>query len=1253
MRAARFEAGDIVAERFVIEEVAGEGGAGVVFRARDREREGQVVALKVLHDVSPRGGELEREGRMLLQVAHPGVVRCVAFGVTAEGRPYLATEWLEGETLRARLKRGPLELEDALTIVRRVAEGLAAAHALGIVHRDVTPANVMLVGGEAAHAKLLDFGIATTTTAKSAAAGTPCYLSPEQARGGDVDARSDVFALGCVFYECLTGQRAFDGDHDIAVLAKILLDDPPAPSTLRRGVPKRVDAIVRRMLAKAPEARFEGGSQAAGIFAAFASSTTVEVPPDGRSGPALTKRETRAVSLLVAALPPDASREVVVQRLTELGGEIAPLRNRDVVVCVFAGDASSAVERSVRAAQGALAVCREAPLARAVVATARSANGQAAGLREVIDRATGSLSGVKQGVIVDASTARLLGERFAAEQRDGHTVLLGEASVGAGGTRTKMVGRDRECDAAWRLFEECEEESVARVVLLTGPPGIGKTRLRDALLERIDGERASVWIARGDPTRSASPLGVLGQLVRSAAGVDAETDPALVRARLSGACDLVPLVDRERVTSFLAELLRAPDDAPSVQLRAARADPQLMGDQIRRAWGELLAAELATRPVVLVIDDLQWSDPSSIAAIDGSLRAARELPLLVLGVGRPETKDVFPRLFTGWQPMHLVLGKLSTKATETLVRAHLGAGATEEQVKHVADRATGNPFFARELARAIADGREGELPSSVQGMIESRLAALETEARLVVRAASIYGQDFATAGVGALLGDAMKTDDVEQWASWLSERDVFDRRGPGRWSFRHALVRDAAYGMLTEEDRLLGHRLAGHWLALSGEKDAVVVATHFERSDDTEQAGRWLSRAAAQALEGSDFAGAIAFAERALAWVTEDRPRGELLVVQAEAYRWRGAYEDVRRCAQNAMSTLEPGAPKWFRAAAEAATALGVQNDAAGLDEVASALTQAPVEAEAESAASIAFARTALQLLMRGRLGPAGELLARAESFGSEEPLSQARILQTKAARADLRGEGHEHVRHTRACVAAFQRAGDERNACMQRSNLGYGLLELGKDEEASKELAAALASAQAMGLVSAEGGIMHLQAIAALRAGRIELALGLGDRAAEIFSAQGSARMEGGVRAVEAQARLAKGDLAGALASAQRAEALLRDLPPAHPYALAILAKVHLARRDVAAALPLAERAAQRLDVLGAIDTGEALVRLTLVEALDAAGDPRFAEALRAAKARLLERASRIDDDALRETFLRRVPDNARTLALAAERGA
>jgi tetratricopeptide (TPR) repeat protein len=236
--------------------------------------------------------------------------------------------------------------------------------------------------------------------------------------------------------------------------------------------------------------------------------------------------------------------------------------------------------------------------------------------------------------------------------------------------------------------------------------------------------------------------------------------------------------------------------------------------------------------------------------------------------------------------------------------------------------------------------------------------------------------------------------------------------------------------------------------------------------------------------------------------------------------------------------------------------------------------------------------------------------------------------------------------------VAAFLRAGDERNACVQRSNLGYGLLELGLDEDAARELATALASARTMGLVSAEAALLHFQGIAALRAGRTDLAISLGDRAAAIFASQGSTRMEGGVRAVEALAHLAKRDLDGALASAERAEALLRDRPPARPYAMAILAKVHLARGDAAAALPLADQAARDLDELGAIDTGEALVRLTLVEALDAAGDPRSRDALLAAKTRLLERASRIDDRALRDSFLDRVPDNARTMALAKERG-
>ena len=154
-----------VAERFVVERLAAAGGMGRVFRALDAETH-EVVALKVLDAKGSEGSmsraleRFAREARLLAQIRHPGVVRFVAFGTTSRGEPYLAMEWLEGETLAARLARAPLSIDETLTLARRIASALASAHAAGVVHRDIKPSNVLLVGGEVDQAKIIDFGIA-------------------------------------------------------------------------------------------------------------------------------------------------------------------------------------------------------------------------------------------------------------------------------------------------------------------------------------------------------------------------------------------------------------------------------------------------------------------------------------------------------------------------------------------------------------------------------------------------------------------------------------------------------------------------------------------------------------------------------------------------------------------------------------------------------------------------------------------------------------------------------------------------------------------------------------------------------------------------------------------------------------------------------------------------------------------------------------------------------------------------------------
>ncbi len=259
--AGQLARGETLGERFRIERLAQRGGMGAVYRADDLATGGH-AAIKVMRVGSASGLErFMREGVVLAELSHPCIVRYVAHGLTPDGSPFLAMDWLDGEDLHERLAHSDLEVAETFAVARRVCEGLAVAHARGIVHRDIKPSNLFLVGGAPSETKIIDFGVArladpsTTLTRPGTSLGTAGYMAPEQAmEATDVDARADFFALGCVLYECLTGRPAFGG-RPAAVLVKVLRDSPQAPSELRAGLEPAVDALVARLLAKDREAR--------------------------------------------------------------------------------------------------------------------------------------------------------------------------------------------------------------------------------------------------------------------------------------------------------------------------------------------------------------------------------------------------------------------------------------------------------------------------------------------------------------------------------------------------------------------------------------------------------------------------------------------------------------------------------------------------------------------------------------------------------------------------------------------------------------------------------------------------------------------------------------------------------------------------------------------------------------------------------------------------------------------------------------
>jgi len=277
-------AGTMIGE-YRVEGKLGEGGMATVFSAT-HPLIGKKVAIKVisrrlcadLHAVE----RFINEARTVNQIGHPNLVDIFAFGVLPDGRAYLVMEWLQGETLAERVARERMPVPRALDVLIQIVDALEAAHEKGVVHRDLKPQNIFVVErGEKTSVKLLDFGIAKLAdsdpsvpkTRSGVAMGTAGYMSPEQARGKNVDHRTDIYALGCVAYEMLLGRLPFVADTAIDILAMHLAAAPPGPRTLWASIPAGLEKILLQMLSKEPDGR-PSLMQVRAVFEAASRSIT-------------------------------------------------------------------------------------------------------------------------------------------------------------------------------------------------------------------------------------------------------------------------------------------------------------------------------------------------------------------------------------------------------------------------------------------------------------------------------------------------------------------------------------------------------------------------------------------------------------------------------------------------------------------------------------------------------------------------------------------------------------------------------------------------------------------------------------------------------------------------------------------------------------------------------------------------------------------------------------------------------------------
>src|SRR3989338_1952792 len=310
---------------YKILEKLGEGGMGVVYKAQDTNLD-RLVALKFLPEhVSAGSGELERfvqEAKAAAGLNHPNI--CTIYGIEeSEGKNFIAMEFVDGQTLQE--KKSSLSMKQALDVGIQIAEGLAAAHEKGIVHRDIKPENIMI--RKDGRVQIMDFGLAklrgaSRLTKEGSTVGTAGYMSPEQVQGLETDHRSDIFSLGVLLYEMLTGQPPFKGVHETAIAYEVVNVDSPPMSSIKNEISPELDAIVMECLEKDPAERAQAASQVAVDLKRFKRESSRSRM--SRTMSIVTKREVSARSgsqagALIAKVAPHSATWIVAV-LVLLGG---------------------------------------------------------------------------------------------------------------------------------------------------------------------------------------------------------------------------------------------------------------------------------------------------------------------------------------------------------------------------------------------------------------------------------------------------------------------------------------------------------------------------------------------------------------------------------------------------------------------------------------------------------------------------------------------------------------------------------------------------------------------------------------------------------------------------------------------------------------------------------------------------------------------------------------------------------------------